>query len=66
MPNADSLLNSPKHRFGPEIPQRSMIHSDAPRINPHATHAGLSQTPNRLTPDQVEEQIRQFFAAEQI
>lgn len=66
MRNFDPILNRPKQSFRAEIPRRSMIHSDAPRIKQRATDIGLSQTPNRLTPDQLDEQIRQFFAVEQI
>lgn len=66
MPNFDPILNRPKQSFRAEIPRRSMIDSDAPRIKPRATPVGLSQTQNRLTPEQVDEQIRQFFAAERI
>lgn len=66
MSHPDPMLDSRKYRARAETPRPPVIERDAQRIETCMTAAGISGWPIALTPEEVDEQIRQFFASDQL
>jgi hypothetical protein len=62
----DALLRSRRHAAYAEILRHPLIDGDASRIENFGTVAELSKRPNSLTPEEIDEQIRQFFASDRL
>jgi hypothetical protein len=67
MSQLDAMLDSRSHGIRTAISRQPMIGGDASRIEA-CVHAAseASRGPIALTPDEIDDQIRQFFASDEI
>ncbi len=66
MSHPDPLLPSRKHRAYAENVRHPVIDGDAWRIESYSAISNLHKQPISLTPEEVDEQIRQFFASDRL